>query len=99
MGERGFGDHLCGRGSMRLGSLGAVLVGAALALPAGAGAGDSPPPIDRQVVQDQDDMTWNDYKPVPGTNWADPTLVPSVQKLKVAVVAVDFSDQPFVITQ
>ncbi len=84
---------------MKLGSLGVVLAGAVLALPAGAWAADFPPPIDKQVVQDQDDMTWSDYKAVPGTNWADPTLVPSVRKLKIAVVAVDFSDQPFVITQ
>ena len=47
---------------MRLGSLGVVLAGAALALPAGAWAADFPPPIDKQVVQDQDDMTWSDYK-------------------------------------
>ena len=32
------------------------------------------PPIDPQRVQDQDDMTWADYKPIPGTNWADPSL-------------------------
>ncbi|WP_157592119.1 peptidase M6 [Solirubrobacter soli] len=83
---------------MRVG-LGVVLAGAVLALPAGASAADFPPPIDKQVVTDQDDMTWADYRAVPGTNWADPTLVPSVRKLKIAVVAVDFSDQPFVITQ
>ena len=60
---------------MRLGSLGVVLAGAALALAApAASAADFPPPIDKQVVQDQDDMTWNDYRPVPGTNWADPSL-------------------------
>jgi len=57
----------------------------------------SPKPIDPQLVQDQDSMTWNDYKPIPGKNWADPTLVP-VRKFKMALVAVDFPDQPFVIT-
>ena len=35
-----------------------------------------PPPIDPQRVQDQDDMTWADYKPIPGTNWADPKNAP-----------------------
>ena len=80
--------------------LGAVLAAAALAVPAAAGAADVfPPPIDKQVVQDQDDMTWADYKPVPGTNWADPSIQPTVRNLRIAVVAVDFSDQPFVITQ
>lgn len=56
-----------------------------------------PKPIDPQMVQDQDDMTWNDYHPIPGRNWADPSLVPE-RKFKMALVAVDFPDQPFVIT-
>src|SRR4051812_31984931 len=78
--------------------LGAVLAAGALAAPAW-GADDFPPPIDKQAVQDQDAMTWADYKPVPGTNWADTSIQPTVRTLKIAVVAVDFSDQPFVITQ
>jgi M6 family metalloprotease-like protein len=56
-----------------------------------------PKPIDPQIVQDQDDMTWDDYRPVPGKNWADPSLVPG-RKFRMALVAVDFPDQPFVIT-
>jgi M6 family metalloprotease-like protein len=56
-----------------------------------------PKPIDPQIVQDQDDMTWNDYHPIPGKNWADLSLVPE-RKFKMALVAVDFPDQPFVIT-
>ena len=54
-------------------------------------------PIDPQVVQDQDDMTWNDYRPIPGKNWADPALKPE-REFRMALVAVDFSDQPFVMT-
>ncbi|HLN54506.1 MAG TPA: hypothetical protein VK207_00865 [Bacteroidales bacterium] len=54
-------------------------------------------PIDPQKVQDQDEMTWEDYHPIPGRNWADPSLVPQ-RKFRMALVAVDFSDQPFVIT-
>ncbi|MGW8268091.1 MAG: M6 family metalloprotease domain-containing protein, partial [Longimicrobiales bacterium] len=54
-------------------------------------------PIDPQVVQDQDDMTWEDYRPIPGRNWADPSLVPE-RGFRLAVVAIDFPDQPFVIT-
>lgn len=57
----------------------------------------APTPLDPQSVQDQDDMTWDDYRPVPGRNWADPTLVPQ-RWFKIALVAVDFPDQPFVIT-
>ena len=79
---------------------------AAAALAAGAGRATSreqastpfPPPIDPQRVQDQDDMTWADYKPIPGTNWADPKNAPQ-RALKVALIAIDFEDQPFVITQ
>ena len=54
-------------------------------------------PIDPQNCQDQDDMTRADYRPIPGKNWADPALVPS-RVLRIALVAVDFSDQPFVVT-
>ncbi len=63
------------------------------------GSHEAPPPapIDPQVVQDQDDMTWEDYVPVPGVDWADPSRVPE-RGFKLAVVAIDFPDQPFVIT-
>lgn len=57
-----------------------------------------PKPIDPQIIQDQDDMTWEDYHPIPGKNWADLSLVPE-RKFKMALVAADFPDQPFVITQ
>jgi len=58
----------------------------------------SPPkPIDHQLVKDQDDMTWEDYHPIPGKNWADQSLA-TVRKFRMALVAVDFPDQPFVIT-
>lgn len=55
-------------------------------------------PIDPQAVQDQEQMRWQDYHPIPGKNWADPTLVPK-RKFRIALVAVDFPDLPFVITQ
>ena len=54
-------------------------------------------PADPQVVQDQDEMTWDDYRPIPGMNWADPSLKPE-REFRMALVAVDFSDQPFVMT-
>jgi len=57
-----------------------------------------PKPVDPQLVQDQDDMTWEDYHPIPGKNWADPSLAPE-RKFRMALVAIDFPDQPFVITQ
>ena len=54
-------------------------------------------PIDPQVVQDQDEMTWEVYRPIPGKNWADPALT-APRMMKIAVVAIDFPDQPFVVT-
>jgi M6 family metalloprotease-like protein len=54
-------------------------------------------PVDPQIVQDQDSMTWEDYHPIPGKDWADPSLIPE-RKFRIALVAVDFPDQPFVIT-
>ncbi|MCG6187844.1 metallopeptidase domain-containing protein [Maribellus maritimus] len=55
-------------------------------------------PLDPQMVQDQDDMTWDDYKPIPEISWADPSIKPK-RGFKMALIAVDFPDQPFVITQ
>jgi M6 family metalloprotease-like protein len=54
-------------------------------------------PIDPQKVQDQDLMTWDDYRPIPGRNWADPSLKPK-RGFRLAVVGIDFPGQPFVIT-
>ncbi len=54
-------------------------------------------PIDPQQVQDQELMTWDDYCPIPGHNWADSSLEPE-RGFRLAVVAIDFPDQPFVIT-
>jgi hypothetical protein len=66
-----------------------------------SGSAPHPPglaPLDPQRVRDQQDMTWADYHPIPGVNWADASLTPSKRRFKVALVAVDFPDQPFVIT-
>jgi M6 family metalloprotease-like protein len=57
-----------------------------------------PPALDPQAWQDQDDMTWADYRPIPGASWGDRTRAPE-RALRVALVAIDFEDQPFVITQ
>ncbi len=75
-----------------------------LALPAPVAAQPAPllwidDPLDPQSVQDQQEMSWSDYRPVPGADWANPSRQPSQRLLRVAVVAVDFADQPFVITQ
>lgn len=57
----------------------------------------APGAIDPQRVQDQDTMTWADYRPIPGHDWADPTLKPE-RGFRLAVVGIDFPGQPFVIT-
>ena len=79
----------------------AALTGAC-GVSASAGSGPTPAggvePIDPQVVQDQDDMTWDDYRPIPGRNWADRSLQPE-RGFRIALIAIDFEDQPFVITQ
>ncbi len=61
-------------------------------------AGGAPAPIDPQLVRDQDDMTWDDYKPVPGVDWADPSLKPATKTFRIAILVADFEDQPFVMT-
>jgi len=80
-----------------------ILIVLAAFLPSGPAGFQAPgqarlrPPIDPQRVQDQDDMTWADYRPIPGRDWADPSLKPE-RGFRLAVVAIDFPDQPFVIT-
>ena len=68
------------------------------ATPPAASAGAWPGPLDPQRVQDQDVMTWADYHAIPGAHWADASLVPAKKQYRVALIAVDFPDQPFVIT-
>jgi M6 family metalloprotease-like protein len=76
----------------------ACLAGMAVLAPAQSTQNASQiPPIDPQRVQDQDDMTWVDYHPIPGANWADPSHTPQ-RTIKVALIACDFEDQPFVMT-
>ncbi len=67
------------------------------ALEQGNSLGPTPAPIDPQQVRDQDLMTWEDYRPIPGRNWADPSLKPE-RGFRLAVVGIDFPGQPFVIT-
>ncbi len=55
--------------------------------------------IDPQNWVNPDNMTWADYKAPPGTNWSDPTRKGSIRNFNIALVAVDYPDMPFVITQ
>ncbi|MDH2429049.1 M6 family metalloprotease domain-containing protein [Sphaerisporangium sp. TRM90804] len=58
-----------------------------------------PAAIDPQNWKNPDHMTWDDYKAVPGTNWADPTAQGSERTFKGALVLLDYPNQPFVVTQ
>src|SRR5690349_11668059 len=62
-------------------------------------AAGAPQPIDPQRYELPDTMTWDDYRPVPGTQWADPSVPGSVRTFRGALVLVDFANQPFVVTQ
>jgi M6 family metalloprotease-like protein len=59
----------------------------------------APKPIDPQDYELPDTMTWDDYRAIPHTSWADPTRQGSVRDFRGALVLVDFPNQPFVVTQ
>src|SRR4051812_28664013 len=88
-----------------LAALAGAVAGSQAAPQAGAATAaftPAPPlqPLDPQHWQDQQDMTWDDYRPIPGVApWATSGATPSARALSVALVAADFPDQPFVITQ
>ena len=54
----------------------------ALATPMVASAAGPPAPIDPQNWSFQDNLTWNDYKPLPGTDYANPDVQPTVKKCR-----------------
>ncbi len=81
--------------------LGAVMVaggvGPAAALPAGGGPARRPklpPPIDPQSWEVPEDMTWSDYRPIPGTDWKNPEYE-APKTLRAALILGDFQDQKF----
>ncbi len=80
---------------MRRALVGTVIAMAVLAGGPPAQATDTPPPLDPQAWAFQDDMTWDDYRPIPGADYADP----SVKTWKVAIVLADFPDRDFIISQ
>lgn len=54
--------------------------------------------LDPQKWVNPANMTWADWIAPPGTNWADPTKTGSVRDFRIALITVDYSDKPFVIT-
>ena len=53
----------------------------------------------RRTGPGQDDMTWNDYKPLPGHGLLGPGIQPTVKKWKVALVARRLPGQALHVTQ
>ena len=62
-------------------------------------ADGAPAPLDPQNWSWQDELTWNDYKKLPGPDYSDPSIQPTVKKWKVALVVTDFPGTPLAITQ
>ncbi|MBB5934323.1 M6 family metalloprotease domain-containing protein [Streptomyces zagrosensis] len=93
-----------------LGVLAALAAGPAGALPdtgpAGtpqeAGRPTRPPlvqPIDPQQWRNPDDMTWAEYRSVPGTDWANPATKPTQRTFKGALVLLDYPDEEFSVSK
>lgn len=55
--------------------------------------------IDPQNWVNPDNMTWDDYKRPPGTSRSDPTRRGSSRNFNIALVTLDYTDRPFIITQ
>lgn len=104
--------HLPGAGRRgRLRSLAAACAASLLIVAGTAGsasAADPPPlpdpppalePIDPQVITQAADQDWDDYRPIPGSPYADPTIEPSIVRWNVALILTDFPGTPFAITQ
>ncbi|MEU8825470.1 M6 family metalloprotease domain-containing protein [Streptomyces sp. NPDC048636] len=56
-------------------------------------------PIDPQNWRNPDDMTWADYRAVPGTDWADPSVEPTQRTFKGALVLLDYPDEQFTVSR
>ncbi|WP_406346465.1 M6 family metalloprotease domain-containing protein [Streptomyces sp. NBC_00648] len=83
-----------------LGVVAAVAAGPARATPDAAPWG--PPlvkPVDPQHWRNPDDMTWAEYRSVPGTDWANPNRQPTQRKFKGALVLLDYADEDFSVTK
>ena len=75
-----------------------VLAGSAAKVPC-VPPGDPFAIIDPQNWVNPDNMTWADFRAPPGTNWSDPTVKGTDRNFNIALITLDYSDRPFVITQ
>ncbi|MBH1934813.1 M6 family metalloprotease domain-containing protein [Streptomyces sp. AV19] len=85
-----------------LGITAAAATGPALATDGDAAARPRQPlvrPIDPQNWRNPDDMTWAEYRSVPGTRWADPAVKPTKRMFKGALVLLDYPDEEFSVSK
>ncbi|RYG74171.1 M6 family metalloprotease domain-containing protein [Lentibacillus lipolyticus] len=75
-----------------------VFSSAATVYEAKPGQASFPKPVDTESWVLPENMTWEDYKPVPGYDWKDVDIKPE-KELKGALIVVDFPDREFIITQ
>ncbi|MDY0409293.1 M6 family metalloprotease domain-containing protein [Paracerasibacillus soli] len=57
-----------------------------------------PDHVDTESWKLPEEMTWEDYNPIPGVDWNSATIEPE-RVLKGALVLVDFPDQEFILSQ
>ncbi|KAK6824661.1 M6 metalloprotease [Apiospora arundinis] len=74
----------------------ATLLAADLAWAAPCSTDDPFKVLDAQNWVNPDDMTWADFKPPPGVDWADPSRKGSERNFNIALVTIDYADRPFV---
>ncbi|KAL5116166.1 hypothetical protein ACEQ8H_005942 [Pleosporales sp. CAS-2024a] len=55
-------------------------------------------PIDAQNWVNPDNMTWEQFVAPPSTDWSNPSRKGTERNFKIAMVTVDYSDSPFVVT-
>jgi len=79
-------------------TIGLLLLLSPTAFADSSGLSHFPDPVDEETWVLPEDMTWDDYKSVPGVNWNDPPIEPE-KVIKGAIILVDFQDQEFIMSQ
>jgi M6 family metalloprotease-like protein len=74
-----------------------LVMSSTAAFAAELGLDKMPGPVDPLSWVNPDNMTWNDYKEVPGINWNTANIKPETE-LKGALILVDFPGQDFILT-
>ncbi|TMW71011.1 M6 family metalloprotease domain-containing protein [Alteribacter natronophilus] len=78
---------------------GLLLFSSTTAFASPPGQSEFPDPIDEETWELPRDMTWDDYRPIPGINWNEADHIEPELDIKGAIVLVDFPDQEFILSQ